>query len=75
MLFSKNCIHYTNQITVLGWSNEYSVGGGGQFLRAITPECVNTHTPTTLKAMWSLAKIMYSKVIPEADLKEPLETQ
>lgn len=74
MCYSLKTAFTTQTKLVLGWSNEYSVGGG-QFLRAITPECVNTHTPTTLKAMWSLAKIMYSKVIPEADLKEPLETQ
>lgn len=72
VLFSEYCMLHTYQITVLGCLNAYSVGGG-RFLRALT------HTPTTLKmerkkkhcGVW--LKMIYSKVIPEADSKEPLE--
>lgn len=70
VLFSEYCMLHTYQITVLGCLNAYSMGVGG-FLRVLT------HTPTTLKTKKQLCgvwlKMIYSKVIPEADSKEPLE--
>lgn len=69
VLFSEYCMLHTYQITVLGCLNEYSVGE--RFLRALMP------TPTTLKTKkqhcGAWLKMIYSKVIPEADSKEPLE--
>lgn len=67
VLFSEYCMLYTYQINSIGVF-DFSIQWGGRFLRALT------HTPTTLKhkkqhcGVW--LKIIYSKVIPEADLKE-----
>lgn len=71
VLFSEYCMLHTSPITRLGCLNAHSLED--RFLRA------PTHTPTTSKTQeqhcGDRLKMMYSKVIPEADWKEPLEIE